>query len=215
MDRSRNETARNNAANELRRRDDPRLVDDLTRMLWDERETPKWRNYCVQHLSNCYEERPDSSILDTMFKAAESDEKVVKMCAIWSLARIATPRFGSTAIDEAKTERIRKLALAALHDENAHFLIRQTGVQSCARLGLTEALPDIRKIAVSEDTKPRHLRIVAVAALGELKDAESTALLERLAKAATGQLRAAAELALKRIREAEAAEEPSDPSDRF
>ena len=212
LDPSKDETTRNNAARELLRRGDPRLVDDLTRMLWDEKETPKWRNYCVQHLSYSYEKKPDPAILEKLFKAAECEEKQVKMCAIWSLARVVTQRFRKGNVDEETLARIRELALAALRDENAHFLIREAGVQSCARLGLTKALPKIRKIAHDDATKPRHLRIAAVAALGELKDAESVAFLEKLFKASKGQLRAAAELALRRIREAQKAEAP-EPSE--
>ncbi len=73
------EALRNNVANKLRECGEEHLADDLTEMLWDEKETPKWRNYCVQHLYNCYEEKTDTAILDTLFKAADptqTDEKL-------------------------------------------------------------------------------------------------------------------------------------------
>lgn len=63
------EALRNNVANKLRQCGDERLVTDLTDMLWDEKETPKWRNYCAQHLYTCYEKEPDPAIPDTLFRA--------------------------------------------------------------------------------------------------------------------------------------------------
>jgi HEAT repeat protein len=168
-------------------------------MAWDQRETPKWRNYCVQHLYTCYEEKPDRPILDTLFEACEADEKLVRICAVWSLARVATPRDESKLPDEETVQKTRAAALAALREKNAHFLITTAGVQSCARLGLKEALPEIRKIAGDDATKPLHLRVVSVAALGDLGDETDLALLDRLAASASGQLKGAAELAAKKV----------------
>lgn len=188
-------------------------------MLWDEKETPKWRNYCVQHLYQCYEDKPDAAILDTLFKAVDANEKMVRICAVWSLALVATPNDKSKAPDSETLKRIQAVALAALREKDAHFLITEAGVQSCARLGLTEALPEIRALASSGQTKPEHLRIVSVAALGDLKDTESIPLLEKFSKEATGQLQSAAKLALKRIIEAEKADTksatPVEPDHRF
>jgi len=217
--RDENEALRNNVANKLRECGDPSLVSDLTTMLWDEKETPKWRNYCVQHLYQCFEDKPDPAILATLFKAAECNEKMVRICAVWSLALVATPNDKSKAPDEATVGKIRAIALAALREKDAHFLITEAGVQSCARLVLTEALPEIRALAASDQTKPEHLRIVSVAALGDLKDTESIPLLEKLSKEATGQLQSAAKLAIKRIIEAEKADTksatPVEPDHRF
>ncbi len=196
------EALRNNVANRLRECGEVHLAGDLTEMLWDEKETPKWRNYCVQHLYGCYEEEPDPAILRTLFKAAdaaETDEKLVRICAVWSLARAATPRDESRLPDEATLGRIRGQALAALREKDAHFLITTAGVQSCARLGLREALPRIREIAGNDSTKPTHLRVVTVAALGDLGDETDLPLLERLSSSAKGQLKSAAALALKRL----------------
>jgi len=210
-DAGENEALRNNVANKLRECGDPNLVADLTAMLWDENETPKWRNYCVQHLYQCYADKPDPAVLDTLFQAAEADERMVRICAVWSLARVATPHDKSKAPGEETLSRTRALALLALREKDAHFLITTAGVQSCARLGMAEALPDIRALASSDGTKPVSLRIAAVAALGELKDTESLPLLERLSREAAGQLQLAARLALKRISEAEARGEATVP----
>ena len=215
------EMLRNNAANKLRDLGEPTLVKNLTEMLRDEKETPKWRNYCVQQLYFSYVTAPNPSIVDTFFKASSCDEKMVRICAVWSLALVATPGDKSKTPDAETLKKIQAIALAALREKDTHFLITEAGVQSCARLGLTEALPDIRALASSDQTKPEHLRIVSVAALGDLKDTESTPLLERLSKEATGQLQSAAQLALKRINEAKAQDkirespESKRPEDKF
>jgi hypothetical protein len=199
-DSSEGEPLRNNVANKLRQCGEPNLVADLTRMAWDERETAKWRNYCVQHLYSCYEKEPGPAILETLFKACDADEKMVRICAVWSLARVATPRDESMIPDENTVGEIRAAALKALREKDAHFLVTTAGVQSCARLGLREALPDIRKVAMDENTKPMHLRVVAVAALGDLGDDADLALLDRLAAGAKGRLKSAAARALKKLR---------------
>ncbi len=125
------EALRNSAARKLLQCGDGRLVADLARMHCDERESPKWRNYCVQFLKDCYDRDRDPAVLGTIFKACEADEKQVRMCAVWALARIATPRDKRKAPDAATLKRIRAAALAALREKDAHFLITTAGVQSC------------------------------------------------------------------------------------
>jgi len=204
--KEKSEFFRNTVANKLRQSGEENLVADLTEMAWDKTETPKWRNYCVQHLYTCYEhaEKPDPSIIDTLFTAADpaqSDEKLVRICAVWSLARAATLRDESKRPSADTIERIGEVAIDALREKDAHFLITTAGVQSCARLGLTDALPDIRKLAGDESTEPLHLRVVAVAALGDLGNADDLALLEALGSSKTSRLAKAAAHALKKIHE--------------
>ena len=194
--RGENEGLRNIVANKLRECGEEHLVSDLTKMLWNEEETPKWRNYCVQQLYICYGQEPDPAIVDTLLRGAGCEETLVRICAIWSLSLIASEPPSSPEL----VSKARELALAGLRDEKAHFLIRTAGVHSCAQLELREALPGIRELAGSDDTKPTSLRVAAAAALGDLKDAESTPVLERLAKTASGQLQAAARIALRKIR---------------
>jgi len=81
-------------------------------------------------------------------------------------------------------------------------------------LELSGALPDIRKLAADENTKPTHLRVVSLAALGDLGDSSDLPLLDRLAESATGQLKSAATFAAKRIRKraAEAGEAGGTPA---
>ena len=124
--RGENEGLRNIVANKLRECGEEHLVSDLTEMLWDEEETPKWRNYCVQQLYTCYRQEPDPAIVDSLLRAAECEETLVKICAIWSLSLIAS----EFSLSPELVGSARELALAALRDEEAHFLIRTAGVQS-------------------------------------------------------------------------------------
>jgi len=195
-----NEALRNSAARKLLECGDKHLAADLTEMLWADQETPKWRNYCVQFLKDCYDRDGDPAVLTAIFKAAEADEEKVRMCAVWSLARTATPRDKRKLPDDETLSRIRAVALDALREKNAHFLITTAGVQSCARLKLKEALPDVRKLASDKNTKPTHLRVVSLAALGDLGDDTDLQLLNRLATSATGQVKSAAALAATKIR---------------
>ncbi len=142
---------------------------------------------------------------------ARTDEKLVRICAVWSLTRVATPRDRRKAPDDVTLGRIRAAALATLREKDAHFLITTAGVQSCARLKLKEALPAIRKLATDENTKPTHLRVVSLAALGDLGNDTDLALLDRLAKSAKGQLKSAAAFAAKKVRR-RAAEPPENPT---
>ena len=90
--------------------------------------------------------------------------------------------------------------MAALEGKSTHFLVRMAGVQSCARMQMDEALPQIRRMAEDSRTSPTHLRVVAIAALGDLGGQTDMELLERLAANAEGQLRSAAALAAKKIK---------------
>ena len=58
----------------------------------------------------------------------------------------------------------------------------------------------IRKLARDDETKPTHLRVVAVAALGDLGDEGDVALLERLSTAGSKRVTAAAKHALQKVR---------------
>ena len=207
LDRGEDEAVRNSAANRLRERGNARLVGDLTKMMRDPKESPKWRNYCVQHLYTCWEEAgaasrdgaTDDAIIKTLFEAAASEETLVRICAVWSLARAATCRDVKNRPDAETTARIRAEAMSALRDAGGGFLVREAGIQSCARLGLKEALAEVRALAADDATKPTHLRVVAIAALGDLGDCTDLALLHVVSASASGQLRAAADLAARKI----------------
>ena len=212
-DRTYSPTTRNNAANLLLNASDPSLAGELVRMLRDSSESATWRNYCLQFLCLSYLQNQRADVLEAMTEACGYDEPKISSCAVWSLARVATPRDRRKTPDGETVERIRAAALDALSEKDAHFLIRTAGVQSCGRLGLAEALPDIREIAGNDNTKPTHLRKVAAAALGDLGDDSDLPLLERLASSARGQLKSAAALALRKIKK-RAAKAPAAPSKR-
>ncbi len=75
---------------------------------------------------------------------------------------------------------------------------------------MKEALPDTRKLVSDKNTKPTHLRVISVPALGDLGDDTDLPLLDRLAKSAKGQLRSAATFAAKKVRKRAAKTDKSD-----
>ena len=218
-------TTRNNAANRLLNQRDPQLAGELIRMLKDETESVTWRNYCVQFLRGCYEQKQEPVVLETLLETCQNPKPELSSCGLWSLAQLAAPttardrgqgiggreQQGNSLLPSEATAKVKELALAALRDEKAHLLVRTGGAQSCGRMGLTEAAPELRKLAESPQTDI-SLRTVAIAGLGQLKDEESRPLLTTLCADQSARVRQAAEMALKRLDQAKAAKPTSTPA---
>ena len=172
---------RNSAAEKLREWDEEHIAGDLTAMLWDMQESARWRNDCVQRLYECYAESGQPEVLNTILDASLADEKTVVICALWSLARVATLSDEGKLPDNSVLERIHQSCLAALQDERAELLVRVAGVQSCAWMKLPETLAECRKIMQDDNPKAAYLRMVAVAAIGDLGDMNDAKVLHKLA----------------------------------
>ena len=229
-------TARNNAANRLLNERDAKLAAELIRMLKDETESVTWRNYCVQFLRGCYQQKQEPVVIEALLGTCQSPTPELSSCALWSLAQLAAPTAltraplpggegegtlprpplnaegengrhdacATSLLPPEATARVKELALAALRDEKAHLLVRTGGAQSCARMGLAESAPELRKLAESPQTDI-SLRTVAIAGLGQLKDKESRPLLTSLCADKTARIRQAAQMALQRLDAAKAA----------
>ncbi len=156
------------------------FADEAAAMLWDERQTPRFRGYCVRYLHRSYDARPDPAILETLFRAAGAKEHDVRASAIHFLAKIAKPRRESKKPDAATFRRIRARILEALRDENEHERVRMCAVRCCGSLGLTEAAPDIRRIAGDEALGKSFFRQMAIYCLGDVGGAEDIPFLEGL-----------------------------------
>ena len=224
-DRAFADVTRNNAANRLLNERDPKLAGELIRMLKDETESVTWRNYCVQFLRGCYEQKQEPVVLETLLETCRNPKPELSSCALWSLAQLAAPTAPTppNAVGKADpkdacarsllpleaTAKAKELALAALRDEKAHLLVRTGGAQSCAHMGLTEAAPELRKLAESPQTDI-SLRTVAIAGLGQLKDEDSRPLLTTLCEDQSARIRQAAQMALKRL-DAAKAKTPATP----
>jgi hypothetical protein len=151
----------------------------------------------------------NQKVADALFEASEYPEPELSSCGIWSLAQLASPKpWANTVPGAAKLNasllpaevdaRTRELALRALRDEKAHLLVRTGGVQSCARMGLSEAAPDLRTIAV-DPKADLSIRTVAVAGLGQLKDEAARELLTQLSNDPSPRLKQAAQMALRAL----------------
>jgi HEAT repeat protein len=194
---------RNDAANLLLNKRHPELAGKLMKMLNDRSEARRWRNYCVQLLAASFEQRADKAVLAALFRATVDNVPEVSSCAVWSLAVLAAPSSGKLLLTREEISRVQVAARRGLREDKRHYLERIAGAQSCGRLGLSDMLPVLRKLADSEDTI-LAFRVVCVAALGQLEDTESRVLLKSLATSPEIRVRRAAWVALGRLREADA-----------
>jgi hypothetical protein len=172
---------RNSAAEKLREWDEEHIAGDLTAMLWDNQESPRWRTDCIQHLYESYTDTGDANVLETMLEASLAEEKTVVISALWALARVATMTEEDRLPDRAVVDRIHQTCLAALGDEKSDMLVRVAGVQSCSLMKLPETLTECRKLLLIDDPKLSYLRMVAVAAIGDLGDMNDARTLHKAA----------------------------------
>jgi hypothetical protein len=159
----------------------------------------------------------NEAICAALLEASEYPEPELSSCAIWSLAQLAAPkpwastmpgaaRLNASLLAADADSRIRELALKALRDPQAHLLVRTGGAQSCARMGMIEAAPDLRQIA-ADPQADLSIRTVAIAGLGQIKDEAARELLTQISNDASPRLKQAAQMALKAL----GAPKPSSP----
>lgn len=180
------DTARNEAANLLRRTHYEKLDDELIALLDNLGETPRIRFFFIQHLGNGLE-KADASLVDKIerrLRTALGDRDLF-----------------------VRREALRVLAMR--NDQEALALVaipisdqRQAGVKDLIiRLSVdlhVERLSEIRVCLHDEDEK---VRVAAIAALATLRDTDSRSNLESIAKAKSSSHREkrAAEMALERL----------------
>ena len=81
-----NETLRNEAVKTLLAWNPAWLVPDLLQLMRDEKQSSKWRGWCVQYLELHYRQQKDAQSVQGMFDAAGNDNPAVKTQALFSLA---------------------------------------------------------------------------------------------------------------------------------
>jgi HEAT repeat protein len=167
---------RQDAALQLIHKGDPSIVAHLIQMAGDQTEDLYWRNFCVQLLRIAVDAKRDDAAVSALFTLSGNTDPELSATAIWNLAVLVVPAVGQTRLKDDELQKARQLALSALHDEKKRPRMLQAGIQSCGRLGLRDALPDLRRMAADESDPA--LSQLALAALGELRDSESRPLLE-------------------------------------
>jgi HEAT repeat protein len=175
-DRTQSPLYRQEATIQLIHKGIPSVVANLIQMAGDQTEDLYWRNFCVQLLRIAVDTKRDDAAVAALFTLSGNPESELSATAIWNLAVLVAPDAGKTRLKDDEMQQARQLALSALHDEKKRARMLQAGIQSCGRLGLRDALPDLRRVAADE-TDPA-LSQLALAALGELRDSDSRPLLE-------------------------------------
>ena len=151
------------------------------------------RDYAVQHFVSWYPSAPDKDVLRAaLWEATEENKTSVGGTALLGLLHLSRDN------SEVDRHAIAERALQLAGDEQCGELTRITAVQVCGQLNLLAAAPIAGRLAL--DSESVALRIAAIAALGQLGQAETPALLERLATDVNPRISAAARSARDRFR---------------
>jgi HEAT repeat protein len=180
------DTARNEAANLLRRTHYDRLDDELLTLLDRSDETPRMRFFFVQHIGNGLEkaDKARAHLIEARLQKALTDRDVfVRREALRLLAMRGN-------------EEATKMVAVSLRDPSQGEW-RDLIIRLSIDLG-QDRRDEIRGCLTDADEK---VRVIAIAALGMLRDGESRAPIEAIANAKTTSFRErrAAEQALTQL----------------
>lgn len=187
FNRKHKEIIRNNMANTLcwQKVPDPDLHLLFIKMLDDEEETPKWRDYCIQFLTECYPSSSDKPlIIETIKKYSEGDDSKAGT-AILHLA------LNGQKVDSKST-------LSRLEDPTKTSIHTRTTI--LAVWGKTKdksQLPTIRKYATQD--KIASLKATAIGTLGLIGEEEDLLIINKALYHTNGRVVLAARAAKKKI----------------
>ena len=187
---------KNDVVNALKKQTKPPadLASNLAAMYEEASHDEVWRDYCIQHLGDCYPSIASSNdqamARQVLWSAADAKGGTIPGTAMLALCGLA----GRPGFDQGL---IAAKALAMVKDEVAGNPGRMTALQVCARLGNRQVLPAARSLVGSSASV--MLRISAIGCIGILGDASDKPLLEKQAASSDRRLRVAAESALKKL----------------
>jgi hypothetical protein len=189
---------KNNLINALKDQNSPPagLTASLIDMFHDRAQDFVIRDYAVQHLTSWYSRSSaDSSDAKQRIKNA-LEEALRENSSIAGTALLGLHRLSSAdgSFDGAE---IDQTALQMTKASDTSLATRITVIQICAERGLAQALPEIEHFAKARGQTA--LQISAIAALGQLGNAEDATLLERLESEDDVALRPAITAALKKL----------------
>ncbi len=180
----------------------------LVALYHDREQDPAVRDYAIQHLGAFYTDAPREQrrqIAAVLWEATSETDSSMAGTALLALNRIVAGGEASPAVPEVGAERVAQVARDLAGNDHCAEASRITALQVCALLALIDAAPVALRVAQSTDSIP--LKLSAIAALGQLGDAQALLWLEELAQDIDNpRLRPAAETALSRIRNRLAAE---------
>lgn len=169
---------KNDLLNVLRaqRRIPPGLSETLIAMFDSQAYGTALLDYCVQHLGALQEATADAA------------ERARIHACLRRAALVPGASYAGTALialthtpgeDDEQRHFVNERVAALVYAEDANPAARVTAIQIAAERGYTELLPVIRRIA-TDPSAPITLRAVSIGALGNFRQPEDAALLERL-----------------------------------
>ena len=152
------------------------------------------RDYAVQHVTPVYartsaEEK--ATLQQILWSAVAETDSSLAGTALLALRDLATDH------REIQANKLGEAALKLAGDTHCGELSRITAFQLCARLGLTQAAPLLLQQAQMTESVP--LQLAAIAALGDVGNAEARTYLRQLAVQPEPRLRPALDTALKKL----------------
>ena len=172
-------------------------------ILSDREASPIMRDYAAQHLSLYLSDRASSleetvihSSLNSLLAVLNGSREAEQQVTGTTLMALCDLNQKQSQLLESHRPAINQAVLKLLDfDHPVTFSNRISALQAAGRLKVTEALPQVRQMATSEEIKPSY-RLSAIAALGYYAQAEDQSLLEEIAKG-ENRYRFAAQTALK------------------
>lgn len=163
----------------------PGLPPFLVAQSGDATSDPVWRDYCIQHLADCFHRL-----------AAESVMRADIVAALMRVASDPASPLAGTALlgldSVAPQDAFEPLLTAAIQDESACEPTLVTAIRLAGQLGMSASLPEIRRAA--EDARASTpVRLAAIASIGDLGESSDVFFLERLPALDSSRIRLAAE----------------------
>ncbi len=183
----------------------------LTEICRDSEQETVMRDYALQHLvvwlerlrpsgSSASEPMSATRFFEVFWDTMSETNSSIAGTALLGLRRLAA------SYPTLDRQRIARMALRLVEQEDTGELSRITAIQVCAEGGVHEALPAV--LGVARYASTTALQISAVAALGSLGGAEEVPFLKALATNGPIRLRPAARTALLRMEHRSQKESP-------
>ena len=172
-------------------------------ILSDREASPIMRDYAAQHLSLYLSDRASSleetvidSSLNSLLTVLNGSREAEQQVTGTTLMALCDLNEKQSQLLQSHRPAINQAVLKLLDfNHPVTFSNRISALQAAGRLKVTEALPQVRQMATSEEIKPSY-RLSAIAALGYYAQAEDQSLLEEVAQG-DSKFRFAAQTALK------------------
>jgi hypothetical protein len=175
----------------------PQTAEVLGQIYSDPKQDPTIRDYAIQYLSNTVPQLDDPSQklgVEKMLETIASDPTSVAQCpAILGLERLTCG-----ANSEVDSTQVAQIALQTASDNSVPAQQRIGPLQVCGQMGVKEAAPVARELAVNGTQA--MVRMAALATISQVGDESDLGLLTQASSDPDTRVSTAAAIALQRLR---------------